>query len=482
MAIDLKPFIENTARLPSIPRVVSKIVELARSGEVDIQNLATLIASDPALAAKTLQFANSPMYANEHKIENLRRAIVLLGLDTTVNLALSFSLSSSLKEQTHSGLHYPLLWRRSFIAAAAARELGRLLGERSLEELFIAGLLQDIGMIAIDRLYPDFYTALRSDQVFHQRVREYEIERMGGDHAEAGAWLSKHWGLADRTTLAIATSHKPGTFAKTDTDGQFVRCVGVSGVAADYVILGESADASKQLYLQAQRVLGLAPAKVEGLISFLHDRIPEMEALFDVKLTESTSQSELLEQANETLAELSLQNLTHRRNQTKRAPEISAARRLDPVTGTFSREFINDFLPDTFNLACRSGRVLSIVLIDIRNLSGLRKALGDEADSYLAGAATLLKSKLRAGDIISRYKDSTFLILLHDTTKGDASLLGQRLLHTMTEHIAQGSKWQRPIELALGIATHGDETEFSSSDEWVSDASAALHCALNDKK
>jgi diguanylate cyclase (GGDEF)-like protein len=474
MAIDLSPFIDNTARLPSIPRVVAKIVEMARSGEVDIQNLASLIASDPALAAKTLQFANSPMYANEQKIENLRRAIVLLGLDTTVNLALSFSLTSSLKEQSQSGLHYPLLWRRSLIAAAAARELGRITGERAVEELFLAGLLQDIGMIAIDRLYPDFYTDLRSDQVFHQRVREYEIERMGGDHAEAGAWLSKHWGLADRTTLAIATSHKPVQFSKTDVDGQFVRCVCVSGAAADFIILGESADARKQLYMQAQRVLGLPAAKIDGLISFLLDQIPEMETLFNVKLTESESQSELLEQANETLAELSLQNMTKTRGKSRKAEKVDIASRLDPVSGVFSRDFINGYLPDSFSLACRAGRVLSILMIEIRNLKAIKKVLKDRADTFIAEQANTLKSKLRAGDMISRYNDTTFIILLHDTLEDDTNQIGLRLVEASRAVIIPGQHGRLSAEIVLGVATHGNKSEFKSVDEWIDEANEAL--------
>ena len=471
MAIDLSPFIDNTARLPSIPRVVSKIVELARSGDIDIQNLSTLIASDPALAAKTLQFANSPMYANEHKIENVRRAIVLLGLDTTVNLALSFSLTSSLKEQSQSGLHYPLLWRRSLIAAAAARELGRLLGERAIEELFLAGLLQDIGMIAIDRLQPDFYTDLRSDQVFHQRVREYEIERMGGDHAETGAWLCKHWGLAERTSLAIATSHRPNTFAITDVDGLFIRCVCVSGIAADYLILGESPDATKQLYLQAHRILSLDSTKVDRLIRFLHDQIPEMEALFDVKLTESASQSELLEQANETLAELNLQNLSRSRQRGKKLPKLADEKRLDPVTATFSREFINAFLPDSFDLACRAERVLSIVFLEITNFKSLRKSLGDDLNSYLQSLAAKLKSNLRAGDIISRYSETTFLILLHDAAEQDAKLVGERLMQTIGNVKSNGSSI---AETTIGIATHGLDIDFDNVDEWIDHANKNL--------
>ncbi|CAA0088839.1 Uncharacterised protein [Zhongshania aliphaticivorans] len=473
MAIDLSPFIDNTARLPSIPKVVGKIVDLARCGDVDIPNLASLISSDPALAAKTLQFANSPMYGSEHKIENLRRAVVLLGLDTTVNLALSFSLSSSLKEQTQSGLHYPLFWRRSFLAAAAAKKLGQIIGERGLEELFIAGLLQDIGMIAIDRIKPDFYTELRSDQVFHQRVREYEIERLGGDHAESGAWLCKHWELADRTTQAIANSHRPGRLSQTVGD-QFIRCVCVSGVAADYIILGESADARKQLYLQAQRILSLSADKVDGLIVYLRDKIPEMEALFDVKLTESSSQSELLEKANETLAELNLQKLTRNRNKDGESNKVDNESRFDPESGAFSREFIKHYLPDAFALANRSGRVLSLIFVDIRNMAMIHKRLGKDVVSYLTEVSKLLKGMLRAGDMVFRYSDNQFLILLHDAMPVDANTVSQRLSKAVVEFEVHHKKGTIIADVACGVATHDHSSALTTSDEWLNEAYSNL--------
>jgi diguanylate cyclase (GGDEF)-like protein len=304
-------------------------------------------------------------------------------------------------------------------------------------------------------------------------VREYEIERMGGDHAEAGAWLTKHWGLAPRTTLSIATSHRPNTFAKTDVDGQFVRCVGLSGIAADYLILGEPADARKQLYLKAQRVLGLSTSKVDDLIAFLHEQIPEMENLFDVKLTESASQSDLLEQANKTLSELNLPNLS--RGQAKKAPEIDHEKRHDPVTGVFSRQFMNGFLADSFNLAGRAGRVLSILLIEIKNIKKLRKVLRDKSDSFLAAQAKELQSKMRAGDMICRYNDNTFLVLLHDTLEDDAKVIGQRLVTACSALAAQSRKGPQFAEPVLGLATQGDNVNFNSTDEWIDEANTSLY-------
>jgi diguanylate cyclase (GGDEF)-like protein len=482
--MDFSPFIENNARLPSIPRVVTRIVTLAQQGDIDMQNIADLVASDPALAAKTLQYANSPIYANDHKIENLRRAIVLLGLNTTVNLALSFSLTSSIKEPRGSGLHYPLFWRRSLLSASAALELGRLTGERALEELFLAGLLQDIGMIAIDRLQADFYASLQSDQVFHQRVREYEIEHMGGDHAEAGAWLSKHWGLADRTTLAIANSHRPGTFAKGDRDGLFVRCVAVSGVVADFLILGETSDARNQLILQCQRILELSNNKIDTLIDRMHDKIPEMEELFDIRLTESASQSSLLEEANATLAAMNIASMQRTpQKASQNGPEkLSREERYDPHTKIFSRKFADGYIPDAFDIACRTDRNISFALLEVGNLKDIRKRLTDP-DAFIAEMARALESNVRAGDVLIRYSDDLFLIILGGTTPAQANMVSQRiydaigLLHSPSKKGPLGGITEISISASIGVATHSQAYEFRSAEELLNAAQAALYTA-----
>ncbi|MDF1693501.1 MAG: HDOD domain-containing protein [Zhongshania sp.] len=488
MAIDLSPFIENTARLPSIPRVVTRVVTLAQQGEIDMQNIADLVASDPALAAKTLQYANSPIYANDHKIENLRRAIVLLGLNTTVNLALSFSLTSSIKASQSSGLHYPLFWRRSLLAASAALELGRLSGERALEELFLAGLLQDIGMIAIDRLQPEFYSELQSDQVFHQRVREYEIERMGGDHAEAGSWLCKHWGLADRTTLAIANSHRPTVFAKGDRDGLFVRCVALSGVVADYLIFGESSDARNQLVLQCQRVLDFNLNKIERLIEVMHDKIPEMEVLFDVKLTESASQSKLLEEANATLAAINIETLQRNlhkpttKEKTSTSTKLSREERYDPQTKVFSRKFADGYIPDAFDIACRTDRNISFMLLEIGNLKEIHKKVPD-ADAYINDVARALEATVRSGDVLSRFSDELFLIIIGGATRAQATMVCQRIydaietLSTPSKKGPLGGVSNISIHASIGVATHGGEGEFNSAEDLLNAAQSALFTA-----
>jgi diguanylate cyclase (GGDEF)-like protein len=489
MALDLSPFVENIARLPSIPVFVTKIVAMTKTGDIDMQSIAELITNDPALTVKILQFANSPLYGNDHKIENLRRAIVRLGLNTTVNLALSFSLASDIGAEGNSGLHYPLFWRRALLSASAALELGRLTGERALEELFLAALLQDIGMIAIDRLYPDFYVDLGSDQIFHQRVREYEIDRMGGDHAEAGAWLCKHWGLVDRTTLAVEKSHRPTTFVKGDKDGMFLRCVAVSGVAADYMIFGETADAHNQLLIQCQRILELPASKVDDIIECMREHVPEMETLFDTPLTESPSQYALLEDANAALSEMNIKVLRSNKElqsqlkTTVSIPKLSKEERYDPTTGVYSRKFADSYLPDVFNLAERSERSISFMLFEMHNIKDIRKRLSkDEVIEFVATLAKVLEKTVRGDDLVARYSEEVFLLVLTGANDEQAGMVCQRIFTAVSDLEVDSKKGLVIIEPCIGAATHGDICKFRGYEETLDAAIAALHSAKLQRK
>jgi len=98
------------------------------------------------------------MYAKQGEISNLRDALSLLGLDSSLTIALSFSLVSSLQSSTNASHIYDAFWQRSILSAFIARELGLALKRSNVEDFFLTSLLQDIGMLAIDSIEPDALT------------------------------------------------------------------------------------------------------------------------------------------------------------------------------------------------------------------------------------------------------------------------------------------------------------------------------------
>ena len=109
--------LRSCSNLPSPPAIATKIIELSSCETSCLTDMIELISLDPALSAKLLRMANSPLYAKQRKIENLRQAITLFGLDGTLNIALSFSLRQSTFDDKKSGLDYHFYWKRSLASA-----------------------------------------------------------------------------------------------------------------------------------------------------------------------------------------------------------------------------------------------------------------------------------------------------------------------------------------------------------------------------
>ncbi len=212
---ELRKKIENCHSLPSPPGVATKIIELANDPEVDIARIADVLALDPAITAKILRIANSPMYARQRKTENLKQALMVIGLNATISLALSFSLLKSWQASDQAGgLDYPLYWRRALLGATASHVLARVIGIKDGEELFLACLIQDIGVMALDRVVPDLYAGLGPEQGRQAALIKREQERIGVDHAAVSGWLLDKWQFPERTQQVVAASHDPDRLDK----------------------------------------------------------------------------------------------------------------------------------------------------------------------------------------------------------------------------------------------------------------------------
>ena len=96
---ELRKQLESCKNLPTPPGVANKIIRLANDPEADMTRIAEVLALDPAITAKILRIANSPMYARQRKTENLRQALMVIGLNATISLALSFSLLKLVAEE-----------------------------------------------------------------------------------------------------------------------------------------------------------------------------------------------------------------------------------------------------------------------------------------------------------------------------------------------------------------------------------------------
>lgn len=208
----LADVVERIRGLPVMPAVALELLHTlteTNAESADLAELARRIAQDQAITARVLRVANSPFYGLQSRIASIHDAIVVLGFSAVRSLVLAAAVVASLPGGPCCGFNQERFWRHVLGTAAAAQALGKRLGRPS-EALFIAGLLHDIGRLALVVLYPASYaTALATAHEQDSELRAVEQDMFGFDHAAVGAALARHWHFPDDIVDALAWHHEP---------------------------------------------------------------------------------------------------------------------------------------------------------------------------------------------------------------------------------------------------------------------------------
>jgi diguanylate cyclase (GGDEF)-like protein len=485
----MNPEIEAQLRLsanfPSPPGVASHIIELAQDPDIEMGKIAKAVSLDPALTTKILRIANSPLYAQRRKSESLRQALVVLGLNATLTLALSFSLVKSLRGGKANGLDYPRYWRRSLLAATAARALADALRQPQAEDFFLAGLLQDVGMLALERAFPDLYTNTQGLQLDHAALGLHEIERVKMDHAEVGAWAMRKWNLPPRICNAIANSHKIEFGANPDAAAIMDRCVALSGDVAQLFLAEPDRRQFAEVALAVERSVALDKTAFGQVLATIGAIIPETEAIFDAPLVSKQDAELILEQAREVLLVRSLQALRDinsfkvvAERSYSRTLDLEEENRRDALTGAYNRAYFDQFLQRAFDNAQRHDEPLSVAFADLDHFKAVNDTYGHQAgDRILQNTARLLRENTRETDFIARYGGEEFIVVLPGTDAQAAQKICEHIvgaLQLITHEVGDG---RARVTISIGCSTHAPGSAFANATELVKAADQALYTA-----
>jgi diguanylate cyclase (GGDEF)-like protein len=469
---------------PSPPGVAQQIILLANDPDVQISAVAQTISSDPGLAAKVLRIANSALYARRRRSDNLRQALTALGLGAVTTLALGFSIAPFFRKGDATGLDYNRCWRRALMGALAARTLGERIRIDRTEDLFLAGLMQDLGMLALDRAKLGFYAAMPIGTT-HDEACKYETERLGTDHAVVGGWLLKEWRLPDLICSSIAASHAPETTDGATEAGRFTRCLGLAGAIADFFLSDHRDQSMAPLEAKAQALLGLDPVETSTVIATIVDLLPDVEKLFDTQLMDTADMQSLVDQARELLTLRSLESLEKVTDLEAKASELEQRTeilqdqsRQDALTRVYNRGHLEKVLAEEFADALANGTPLSVIFIDLDHFKNINDTYGHAAgDDVLRATAQVLLRTVRSGDHVARYGGEEFVIVLPGLeVEAGRALCGRinQILRQATHCVGTGNI---TVTASLGIATHGKELAFSSVQDLVKAADEAVYRA-----
>lgn len=159
----LKAYIkEEKLKIPVLPDVVVKVIELINQPQVDANTLARLIHKDQALAGYVLRVSNSPIYGGSREISTLREAIARIGARTLGKIALSITMQGKMFSARGYESEMASIWRESLTAGALATEIGRAIQYAS-ETLYLCGMLHSVGKAVILQALTELKEELRLD-------------------------------------------------------------------------------------------------------------------------------------------------------------------------------------------------------------------------------------------------------------------------------------------------------------------------------
>ena len=196
-------------KMPSLSTTVSKVLEICSRTDISASDLNKVISLDPVLTGQVLKLINSAYYSLVHRVTSLTRAIIMLGLNTVKNLALSTAVIRCIGQVKKSkALPIKDFWAHSIgvgvMAKLLAAKRGLPLAER--EEYFVAGLLHDLGKIPFGDEYIEVLAHAKKEQ---KPLISLEGRYLGIDHEEVGEMIASTWRLHPVITDAICHHHSP---------------------------------------------------------------------------------------------------------------------------------------------------------------------------------------------------------------------------------------------------------------------------------
>ncbi|MBC7685974.1 MAG: HDOD domain-containing protein [Bdellovibrionales bacterium] len=264
------------ARLPAMPQILIKLIEHLQADDLGMPELAALVATDAGMSAKLLCVANSSAYHRSGRSIGLEQSLVALGTDMIKMLVIGESVFQTFNNFPHSGsTDLRSFWKHSLSAAVIARDLARRIDYPHVEEAYLAGLLHNVGRLALLATAPQEYafnfTARDDEQLCAVEQRTLQIT-----HAEAGAWLIERWKLDSFLADAVLYHHEPSN--RLEASHPLIRIVRVAHLLSSHA-------ADDEAVLAAMGLCGLDGVALDEILAASGRQVASSAAALEIDLT-----------------------------------------------------------------------------------------------------------------------------------------------------------------------------------------------------
>lgn len=444
--------------LPTVPVIAQRLLELVDQS-AGLEELAEVIALDPALSAKIVRVINSSMYAMSRDITSVREAVLYLGTGPVTSIALSFSFVSCLRHPD-GDRELEQLWRSSLMTSLAARRLALEVGGWDMEEAFLVGLLCDCGALLMYAELPEYGDLLKRFYRGELDLLEAERSTFDSDHPRIGALLLEQWRFPNRYCELIAQHHAPATEENPVFAGcqRILHCAWLCSRAltiSGYV--RQTASLSQQLV----DTLEIPRSVADTILEQLPSELRSIASSLDISVGEQRSYQDLLSEANSALVDLALgQDRTVRalagsvgscRSGFEDVLEtLEPSLERDHETGLMNRASF-EYLLDAFHERSKQRKIpLGLLIVECATGDAVDSA--DPADEILRRTAGLIAGLLRSSDPFTRLGPRQIAVLLPSCEGEDLRGLAERVRCALAEKWGDGRHAASVPRFSIGIA------------------------------
>ncbi len=300
----MQRLIHQARALYSLPMVAAEVLQLTSNPRVDVRALKECIEHDPALTVKILRVVNSSLFGLSREVGDLNQAIALLGIKPLKLLVLGFSLPDNLfGEVARDQLDW--YWRTTLTRAVAARELSTQLWQLPGDDAFLAGLLQDIGvLVLLGELREPYARFLGRVIEEHYDVHRLQVESLGFDHTQLSAALLEQWNMPRWLVRPIGELRNYRKLQREKTaHGQLAQVLHLAELLAQLV--GQNRlSALPELLEAGAAYCDLDKVRLNELVAGLQPKVDQLAEVLSLELPQGVDYQQALIDAHQQMAQI----------------------------------------------------------------------------------------------------------------------------------------------------------------------------------
>ncbi len=414
MALDLA----SLRRLPTLPAVAVRLLNCFSDPDVSLNKVAEIVQFDPAVTAKLLRAASSAALGATTAVTDIKRAVNVLGTKKVTSLALCFSLCEGSMSPGPFARLYRKIWLRAIVQAQSAADIAAIVAKHRQPEFFSAGLLSEIGPLAILKSSPnEFPDVIRQDDEAVDRSASTELS----------AAILAHWQMPTPLCDAVRSRWQELTALQSlpaGADLVLSHSMSLAAATAEYFCESQKGAALVRIHELADSLFNLSLDDVQQFIERVQAHVMANCELFETDTSAWGPPSEILAVAMEQLSQIaaassgepvdSAMQVSEENRRLKRRVEDLLHRSItDPLTGLYNRAHFDEQLDLVVRTARAAQQQAGLLFLDVDHFKKVNDTHGHAiGDAVLRQVAAVVKRTVREGDMVSRYGGEEMVILV----------------------------------------------------------------------